>query len=476
MENNTKDNVENDSASTFNIYNRRSVDALIKKNPDILKYVNKDEDYSYNKDKINNVITQSIMSGISLDKITERITQVTGMDENGAKRTARTAMTAAENLGRNEGYHDLKEKGIPCRFQWSATHDSHTRDTHILLDGTYQNDDGYFGEGIIETLIEFPGDPAGDPEEIYNCRCRASLVLKGIDHSQDDELYEQFMKENFPDDWESVKEARDKNEEKFQEKASGAAERVEKERESKADNAEEQKAKEPEYSFTPAQTIEEAEQYAKDNFVVDSKWSGEGNVSFKGMSLENANAINEELTKLFAQNNVPPFRNIGMMNFREKIWKDAKDAPMAYRGMFNGDLFFNPNILKNEKTLETYMKKGREAFEFCINNTDKFSGKQLDLVLQYKEAGRQTIAEVCEDPLKAMLDHEFGHHVDHQVIMTNQDYVQTTKDGMDEFGIQISGYALHTRGEYVAESFCAYTNGFDIDPDLEEIFEKAVRK
>ena len=226
MKNNTKDNVKNDSASTFNIYNRRSVDALIKKNPDILKYVNKDEDYSYNKDKINNVITQSIMSGISLDKITERITQVTGMDENGAKRTARTAMTAAENLGRNEGYHDLKEKGIPCRFQWSATHDSHTRDTHILLDGTYQNDDGYFGEGIIETLIEFPGDPAGDPEEIYNCRCRASLVLKGIDHSQDDELYEQFMKENFPDDWESIEKGIKEKESAYKVKASGAAERV----------------------------------------------------------------------------------------------------------------------------------------------------------------------------------------------------------------------------------------------------------
>ena len=224
MKNNTKDNVKNDSASTFNIYNRRSVDALIKENPDILKYVNKDGDYSYNKDKINNVITQSIMRGFSLDKITERITQVTGMDENGAKRTARTAMTAAENLGRNEGYHDLKEKGIPCRFQWSATHDNRTRDLHILLDGQYQDEDGKFRVEGYE--IEFPGDPTAEPEMIYNCRCRASLVLNGVDHSQDGDLYEKFMKENYPDDWDSIEKGIKEKESAYREKASGARERV----------------------------------------------------------------------------------------------------------------------------------------------------------------------------------------------------------------------------------------------------------
>jgi len=224
MKNNTKDNVKNDSASTFNIYNRRSVDALIKKNPDILKYVNKDEDYSYNKDKITNVIIQSIKRGFSLDKITERITQVTGMDENGAKRTARTAMTAAENLGRNEGFHDLKEKGIPARLQWSATHDNRTRDLHILLDGQYQDEDGKFRVEGYE--IEFPGDPSAEPEMVYNCRCRASLRLQGVDHSQDGDLYEKFMKENYPDDWNNIKDGIKEKESAYKEKSKGARERV----------------------------------------------------------------------------------------------------------------------------------------------------------------------------------------------------------------------------------------------------------
>ena len=220
------------TVGTFQVYNARTVQSLIKDNPDILKYVNKEKDYTWNKERLNNEITHSILNGDSINKTARRIQNVTSMDENAAIRTARTGMTAAENLGRNEGYHDIKEKGVPCRFQWSATHDDRTRDTHILLDGTYQDDDGLFGVGIIDTPIEYPGDPAGDPEEIYNCRCRASLRLNGVDHSQDGDLYEKFMQENYPEDWQSVKESRDSKEAKYQEKASGAAERVEKRRES----------------------------------------------------------------------------------------------------------------------------------------------------------------------------------------------------------------------------------------------------
>lgn len=218
---------------TFQIYNLKTVQSLIKDNPDILKYVNKKEDYRWNKDRINQQITHSLIKGESLKKTANRLISVSNMDENGAKRSARTAMTAAENLGRNESYHDLKNNGIPCKFQWSATHDKRTRDTHILLDGTYQDESGYFGEGIIDTPIQYPGDPSGDPEEIYNCRCRASLRLEGVDHSQDGDLYEKFMKENYPDDWESVNERRSKDEANFQANKAGAEDRVKQERERK---------------------------------------------------------------------------------------------------------------------------------------------------------------------------------------------------------------------------------------------------
>lgn len=217
------------SVGTFQIYNARTVQSLIKDNPDILKYVNKEKDYTFNKERINNEITHSILNGDSIQKTANRLQNVSSMDENSAIRTARTAMTAAENLGRNEGYHDLKEKGIPARFQWSATHDNRTRDLHILLDGQYQDEDGYFRVEGYE--IQFPGDPSAEPEMVYNCRCRASLRLNGIDHSQDGNLYEKFMKENYPNDWESIKDGIKKKEAQFRGKAEGASERVRKERE-----------------------------------------------------------------------------------------------------------------------------------------------------------------------------------------------------------------------------------------------------
>jgi uncharacterized protein with gpF-like domain len=114
-------------------------------------------------------------------------------------------MTGAENLGRNEAVQEMQKSGVPVKFMWSATMDSRTRDTHLLLDGTYQNEEGYFGEGILDTPLEYPADPNGDPEEIYNCRCRASIVLEGVDHSQDEDNYTKFMQDNWPDDYKELK-------------------------------------------------------------------------------------------------------------------------------------------------------------------------------------------------------------------------------------------------------------------------------
>lgn len=212
------------SVGTFQVYNARTVNALIKNNPDIMTYVNSEKDYHWNKDRVNTAIKQNILNGDSIKKTADRLKEVSNMDKNGAIRNARTAMTAAENLGRNEGYHDIKEKGVPCRLQWSSTHDGRTRDTHILLDGVFQDDDGYFRAAGVE--IRFPGDPEAPDAEIYNCRCRASLRLAGVDHSQDGDMYEKFMRENYPDDWKEVKPVIDEKEAAFREKAEGIEERM----------------------------------------------------------------------------------------------------------------------------------------------------------------------------------------------------------------------------------------------------------
>lgn len=430
--------------TNFTLVDRDTVMNLLKDDPDIfpMPTLNKIKDGIWNRGHIVSAIAQGVLQGESIPNIAKRLESVVGMDRSAAIRNARTYTTAAENAGRMDSYHRAEDMGIQMRKMWVATDDERTRDSHRELDKVVVDTDEEFPNGLM-----YPGDPSGDPSEVYNCRCTLVSVIKG--HEYKDVDYR--SKEDY-EEWKRQKEEQKTGEE-------------------------ETKQEPVKIEFTPAKTIEEAEAYAKENFVVQNKWAGEGNVSFKGMSLDNANGINEELTNLFAQNNLPPFRNIGMMNLRKNEFKDCKDAPMAYRGIFNGELYFNPNILKSEKTLADYMAKGQEAFDYCVNNMDKFSGKQLDLVKMYAEAGRQTVADSSDNPLKAMLDHEFGHHVDHQIILKDKEFAQVTKDGMDEFGRKLSGYANHTRGEYVAESFCAYNNNLgDIDPSLKEIFDKAVRK
>lgn len=192
--------------ATVQIYNARTIQELEKKKPDLFPKprVNIDEDKRWNKDRIRREMTQGILQGEPIGKMADRLQRVTTMDRNAAVRNARTAFTSAENLGRSEAADDLKAQGIPVEEVWSATYDKRTRDSHLLLDGTTRDASGFFGVGLLATPLRYPGDPDGDPEEVYNCRCRLNIQLAGIDHSKDDDLYEKFMKENHPDDWENL--------------------------------------------------------------------------------------------------------------------------------------------------------------------------------------------------------------------------------------------------------------------------------
>ena len=207
------------SVGTFQIYNAESVQKIVRDNPDLLKSVDVAEDKKWNKDHINREITTGIIKGESIPKVADRLARVTNMDKNVAVRNARTAMTYAENLGRTESAEKLKDMGIPEEEVWSATYDNRVRESHLLLDGTKRDENGLFGVGILATPLRCPADPNGDPEEIYNCRCRLNLVLQGIDHSKDADLYEQFMKENYPEDWKALNESKnyqEKQEQRYQ--------------------------------------------------------------------------------------------------------------------------------------------------------------------------------------------------------------------------------------------------------------------
>lgn len=228
--------------------------------------------------------------------------------------------------------------------------------------------------------------------------------------------------------------------------------------------------------FKPAATIEEAEIYAK-QFVVEKVWSNHGNVSFKGMSLDLANELNETLTNLFAEMDVPKLENIEPMNFKSKIFKDAKDALYCYRPLQGGGLYFNPYINKTRKALEKHVEEGKKALEYVRKNLNKINGVNRRTAETYINAGRALVGDTSEHVLKTTIEHEIGHHLQYTRMMTNQEIVDIVKQGFNEYGLKVSGYATSSLSEYIAESFAAFRNGEAgrIDPKLKEVFERWIK-
>ena len=155
-------------STMFSIYDRATVERLLKDNPDLIPKagVNTTRDYTWNKQKFTSAITQGILQGESIDGIASRLHSVIGMDLNNAIRTARTATTSAENGGRIDSYKRAEQMGIGLKKMWIATLDGRTRHSHRLLDKVAIPVDESFDNGCA-----YPGDPSGPPWEVYNCRC-----------------------------------------------------------------------------------------------------------------------------------------------------------------------------------------------------------------------------------------------------------------------------------------------------------------
>jgi len=132
----------------------------------------------WHRRKLDAVIRSEMKKGHSIDKIAKAVNKVSDMDMKACYRTARTGVTAAENMARIDSYFDAIDKGIPMMKQWYATKDSRTRKSHRIIDGERIPINEYFANGLF-----YPADPDGEPAEVYNCRCTLLGVPDGIDLS-----------------------------------------------------------------------------------------------------------------------------------------------------------------------------------------------------------------------------------------------------------------------------------------------------
>ena len=161
----------------FTLYNEDTVNRLIEENPDLLPAPRIDipEDMRWNKQKITSNITQAVLQGKSIPEIAKAMETVAGMNKASATRNARTAMTGAQNAGRQQAYDRAKAMGIKVKKEWVATLDGRTRHSHGMADGQQVELDGKFEVGRAK--MRYPGDVQnGTPEELYNCRCTMVTV------------------------------------------------------------------------------------------------------------------------------------------------------------------------------------------------------------------------------------------------------------------------------------------------------------
>ena len=163
--------------TNFTLYDKKAASLLMKSDPDLLPIkstLKVAKDLRWNKQKLSSSILQGVLRGDSIPNISKRLQDVIGMDSAAAVRNARTMTTSAENAGRLDSYERASEQGIPVKQMWMATPDDRTRESHRELDGEEIEVGGVFSNGC-----RYPGDPAGEPEEVYNCRCRLQMVVPG---------------------------------------------------------------------------------------------------------------------------------------------------------------------------------------------------------------------------------------------------------------------------------------------------------
>ena len=399
-----------------------------------LKSVNAQKDIRWNMKNINSQVLQGIVRGESIPKIAKRIRNVEEMNRDSSIRTARTIVTSAENKGRQDSYEKAEADGIILQKKWlSSNQPGRTRDWHFPngFESITVDQDKPFVNGYGE--IMYPGDPSAHPANVYNCRCSMAAVVKGFKKAQVEKATNEMSVE----------------------KTSTSV-------------------------FVPAKTREDAIAYTE-RFVTSVKSKYSGNIDFGNMDVSVINDVNRALHDVFDAYDLPPLRNISVMNMREKRWRES-NAEAAYSYLSN-ELYLNGKWYKNAKTIASHQKeyddllqgvfpKLQKAIDALGDKQDYTSSKKRVLWSAMLESGRTNVNTV--DTYGTII-HEMGHALDSGILKLQQ--TRSTfdiKGSMQKYGSKISGYAVESTLEYVAESFAAYWKGETniIDPELLKMFKK----
>lgn len=167
----------------FDLWDEQTVKRLMVEQPDLMPYyppkraLKRGIDLEYGKKQITKSVTSSILQGKSIKHMADDLqNRITTMSRDSAIRTARTAVTGAQNAGRMDSYAASEKMGVKVRKRWIATKDNRTRHAHGMVDGQTVDWDKPFNVDGHDMM--YPGDMSAPGYLVYNCRCTMRTVEK----------------------------------------------------------------------------------------------------------------------------------------------------------------------------------------------------------------------------------------------------------------------------------------------------------
>lgn len=269
----------------FTLFDEQAVRRLIVEQPSLMpnypaqKAIKRGIDLAWGKKQITASVTSGILQGHGVKQVADDLQKrIETMNRDSAVRTARTALTGAENAGRLDSLSAAQARGIKLKKEWVAILDSRTRHAHAVLDGQKVDVDKPFKVDGQE--IRYPGDPHAAGYLVYNCRCTVIGDLSGVREAEpamrrarnpETGEYELIPDMSYTE-WEKWK----KNAQSIENSSEDGIINIEKS------------------IFASARTKKEAEEYAK-------RVLGFSKVQTTGIPLESVNKINEALHDAYTE-------------------------------------------------------------------------------------------------------------------------------------------------------------------------------
>ncbi len=419
------------------------------------------------KKRIASEITRGIASSMLYDEIARNIKNASGISLRRAKTITRTEAGRVQEQAHYDSAQKAKSVGADVVKQWSAIRDAKTRDSHRMLDGQIREVDEPFEVNGHKGM--HPHD-FGVAEEDINCRCtmltraRKALDADELKYLQETAAYHGLQVK----DSKKLGQAQAKNIAEFKKKYLQAAEKT---------------AEAPAIKFVPAKTKDEAETFAE-QFA--------HTIDYKGVSLENANIINEQLAVLTSKypiNKLEELATGGRGSMSANYKKLLISRNKLGKALSDGHAEFLRVQQETREALQTIKERyaGKKLPFDVRKNVEK-----LENSLRFNRWG---VHGVYEDHVKWVVTHEYGHIVSDQYFgLINGDsanpniklnwsikavsdkwkkiYEKAYKDG-DIY--HVSQYGATDHKEFFAECFVAREIGEKLPDYIEEFMSEVLK-